>query len=78
LAKVTLLSAVESGVRDHLPWQSRLPKAAVSELEELRERYQAGTLGPKPFVVARLAIQAAKANGWSMPSEKVIARWLKS
>jgi hypothetical protein len=78
MAKVTLLSAVESGVRDHLPWQSRLPKAAIAELHELRKRYKAGTLGPKPFVVARLAIQAGKANGWSMPSEKVIARWLKS
>ena len=78
MAKVTLLSAVESGLRDHLPWLARLPKAAVAELEELRERYKTGTLGPKPYVVARLAIQAGKANGWSMPSEKVLARWLKS
>ena len=78
MPKSTLVAAVESGVRDHLPWEARLPKAAAAELHELRERYQAGALGQRPYVVARLAIQAGKASGWQMPSEKVLAKWLRN
>jgi len=28
-------------------------------------------------MIARITIEACKARGWSMPSEKVLAEWLR-
>jgi hypothetical protein len=44
----------------------------------LRDRFQAGSLGSQPHLLARLAIEAGKARGWKLPSEKVLAVWLRS
>jgi hypothetical protein len=50
----------------------------MAELTALRERFHAGSLGAKPYVLARLTIDIGKARGWELPSEKVIAAWLRS
>jgi hypothetical protein len=78
MAKASLLDAVSAGVKDHMPWHQRLPKEATAELAAVRERYRKGTLGDQPYLVARLTVAACKANGWDMPSEKAIAKWLTS
>jgi len=78
MAKPSLLDAVASGVACMKPWPDRLPKDAMAELHTVRERYRKGTLGTRPYLVARLAIEAGKENGWDMPSEKVLALWLQS
>lgn len=78
MAKASLLDAVSAGVKDRMPWHQRLPKEAAAELAAVRERYRNGTLGDQPYLVARLTVAACKANGWDMPSEKAIAKWLTS
>jgi hypothetical protein len=50
----------------------------MAELTALRERFHAGSLGAKPYVLARLAVNIGKDRGWELPSEKVLAKWLRS
>jgi hypothetical protein len=35
-------------------------------------------MGSRPYLLARLAIDVGKARGWKLPSEKVIAAWLRT
>jgi hypothetical protein len=78
MAKESLCDAVESALRVQSNWQTRLGDQALAELTALRERFHAGSLGSKPYVLARLTIDIGKARGWELPSEKVLAKWLRS
>jgi hypothetical protein len=59
-------------------WQTRVGDQVLAELTALRERFHAGSLGAKPYVLARLTVDIGKDRGWELPSEKVIAKWLRS
>jgi hypothetical protein len=50
----------------------------MAELTALRERFHAGSMGSKPYVLARLTVNIGKDRGWQLPSEKVLAAWLRS
>ena len=78
MAKESLCAAVESAMRVQSNWQTRVGDQALAELTEVRKRFHAGSLGSRPYVVARLAIDIGKGRGWELPSEKVLAKWLKS
>jgi hypothetical protein len=78
MGKETLCDAVESALRVQSTWQARLGDQALAELTALRDRFHAGSMGSKPYVLARLTIEIGKARGWELPSEKVLAKWLRS
>ena len=78
MAKETLCAAVESALRTQSTWQTRIGQEAFAELTALRERFHAGSLGSQPHLLARLTIEAGKARGWKLPSEKALAVWLRS
>ena len=78
MAKESLCDAVESAMRVQSNWQTRVGDRVMAELTALRERFHAGSLGAKPYVLARLAVNIGKDRGWELPSEKVLAKWLRS
>jgi hypothetical protein len=78
MAKQTLCAAVESAMLVKATWQTRAGGEALAELTALRERFHAGSMGTKPYVLARLTIDIGKSRGWQLPSEKVLAAWLRS
>ena len=78
MARESLCDAVESAMRVQANWQTRVGERVMAELTALRERFHAGSLGAKPYVLARLAVNIGKDRGWELPSEKVIAKWLRS
>jgi hypothetical protein len=59
-------------------WQTRAGDEALAELTALRDRFHAGSMGSRPYVLARLTIDIGKSRGWQLPSEKVLAAWLRS
>jgi hypothetical protein len=78
MARETLCDAVESALLATAGWTARVGDEALAELTALRDRFHAGSLGAKPYVLARLTIDIGKARGWQLPSEKVLAKWLSS
>ena len=78
MAKESLCDAVESAMRVQANWQTRVGDRVMAELAALRERFHAGSLGAKPYVLARLTVNIGKDRGWQLPSEKVLAKWLSS
>lgn len=78
MVKEGLCAAVESAMQVRSTWQSRAGEQAVAELTALRERFHSGSLGAKPYVVARLTLDIAKTRGINLPSEKVLVAWLRS
>jgi hypothetical protein len=78
MAKESLCAAVESALRTQSTWQTRIGQEAFAELKALRDRFHAGSLGAKPYVLARLTVNIGKDRGWQLPSEKVLAAWLRS
>jgi hypothetical protein len=78
MAKESLCAAVESALLAKTGWPARSGDEALAELRALRDRFHAGSLGAKPYVLARLTIDIGKARGWELPSEKVLAAWLRS
>ena len=78
MARESLCDAVESALLVKPNWQTRIGDEALAELTALRDRFHAGTLGSRPYVLARLTIDIGKKRGWQLPSEKVIAAWLRS
>jgi hypothetical protein len=76
-SKSSLCADVEAEVLSTGPWQDRIGSEALDELKALRDRFRSGLLGTKPHMIARITIEACKARGWSMPSEKVLAEWLR-
>jgi hypothetical protein len=78
MAKQTLCAAIESAMRVQSNWQTRVGDRVMAELTALRERFHAGSLGAKPYVLARLTVNIGKDRGWQLPSEKVLAAWLRS
>ncbi len=77
-SKASLCSAVEAAMLSRVPWQGRVSSEALDELKAVRERFRSGLLGTKPHMLARVTIEVCEARGWSMPSEKVLAAWLRS
>jgi hypothetical protein len=78
MAKESLCDAVESAMRVQSNWQTRVGDRVMEELTALRDRFHAGSLGAKPYVLARLTVNIGKDRGWQLPSEKVLAAWLRS
>jgi hypothetical protein len=78
MAKQTLCAAVESAMLVKANWQTRVGDEALAELTALRDRFHAGSMGSRPYVLARLTIDIGKDRGWQLPSEKVLAAWLRS
>jgi hypothetical protein len=78
MARESLCDAVESAMRVQSNWQTRVGDRVMAELTALRERFHAGSLGAKPYVLARLTVNIGKDRGWQLPSEKVLAAWLRS
>ena len=78
MARESLCDAVESAMRVQANWQTRAGDRVMAELTALRERFHAGSLGAKPYVLARLTVNIGKDRGWQLPSEKVLAKWLSS
>jgi hypothetical protein len=78
MAKQTLCAAVESAMLVKATWQTRVGDRVMAELTALRDRLHAGSLGAKPYVLARLTVNIGKDRGWQLPSEKVLAAWLRS
>jgi hypothetical protein len=78
MAKQTLCAAIESAMLVKANWQTRAGDEALAELTALRERFHAGSMGAKPYVLARLTVNIGKDRGWQLPSEKVLAAWLRS
>lgn len=78
MAKESLCAAVESALRTQSTWQTRVGDRVMAELTALRERFHAGSMGSKPYVLARLTVNIGKDRGWQLPSEKVLAAWLRS
>ena len=78
MARESLCDAIESAMRVQSNWQTRVGDQVLAELTALRERFHAGSLGAKPYVLARLTVDIGKDRGWELPSEKVIAKWLRS
>ena len=78
MAKESLCEAVESAMRVQANWQTRVGDRVMAELTALRDRFHAGSLGAKPYVLARLTVNIGTDRGWQLPSEKVLAAWLRS
>jgi len=78
MAKESLCAAVESALLAKTGWPARIGDEALAELRALRDRFHAGSLGSQPHLLARLTIEAGKARGWKLPSEKSLAVWLRS
>jgi hypothetical protein len=78
MARESLCDAVESAMRVQSNWQTRVGDQVLAELTALRERFHAGSLGAKPYVLARITVDIGKTRGWQLPSEKVLAKWLRS
>lgn len=78
MAKESLCAAVESALLAKTGWPARIGDEALAELRALRDRFHAGSLGSQPHLLARLTIEAGKARGWKLPSEKALAVWLRS
>ena len=78
MAKESLCDAVESAMRVQANWQTRVGDRVMAELTALRERFHAGSMGAKPYVLASLTVNIGKDRGWQLPSEKVLAAWLRS
>lgn len=78
MVKQTLCAAIESAMQVTSTWQTRVGDEALAELTALREKFHAGHMGSRPYLLARLAIDIGKARGWKLPSEKVIAAWLRT
>ena len=69
-----LLDSVRGKV---LSWWDMLDEAAQAELLEVRRQYRDGKLGSQKYKIASAIISHAKAAGWHIPSETVLARWLQ-
>ena len=78
MSKESLCAAVESAMQVQANWQTRAGDRVMAELTTLRERFHAGSMGAKPYVLARLTVNIGKDRGWQLPSEKVLAQWLRS
>ena len=62
MARESLCDAVESAMRVQSNWQTRVGDQVLAELTALRERFHAGSLGAKPYVLARLTVDIGKAQ----------------
>lgn len=76
--KQSLCADIEAAMLLKAPWYERIGDEAFAELKALRERFRSGAICSKHHLIARLAIEAGEARGWTMPSEKVLATWLRS
>lgn len=74
----TLADELMSSLSHKLHWLQRLPPDAVNELDEVRKLFRAGKLIAKPYLLASSIIAHRKDSGWDLPSEKVLAKWLKA
>lgn len=74
----TLADDITAAIAGKLDWQSRLPPAAAAEVSEVRNLFRSGKLPPRPYLIAGRLIECGKARGWNLPSEKVLAKWLRA
>lgn len=73
-AHTSLLDRVRGTV---LSWWEGLDKSAQDELLEVRRQYRDGKLGTGKYKIANAILSHAKAEGWNIPGEKALVRWLQ-
>jgi len=73
-----LIAAVLACAKSTTHWSDKVPDEFRRELFALRDAFRAGEIPAKRYVIARVAIAHGQERGVSLPSEKVLAEWLKS